>query len=288
MTSRFDQWLWRVARLHTALHGWTRRTTGIHLKGLGFLLRHLRGDHVLDACGHRWLLDHRIGGTFAPLMRGSFTEPETHAFLQYVAAQLDRPFAFVDVGANIGEMMVTMAAHPNCTNAVGFEPHPVCAAACRRNLEINRLSAEVREQLVGDGTAQPYVIDEKESPLSGIRHDVRDAPLTRTVRLDDLPGLMPEPCILLIDVEGAELTVMQGAADTIRAARPLIIFEYHEGTRRNFSLDEVHATIGEGYELFRLRTDGWLDRELGETWNCVAVHADSVFRAIAERRLSPG
>ena len=285
MTSRLDHWLWKTARLHTALHRWMRRTTGVHLKGLGFLLRHLHTDHELEACGHRWLLDHRIGGTYAPLMRGSFTEPETHAFLQYLAQQLEQPFTFVDVGANIGEMMVTMAAHPNCARAVGFEPHPVCATACRRNLAANGLVADVREDLVGDGSAQPYVIDEKESPLSGIRHDVTGARLTPTIRLDDQPNLMAEPCILLIDVEGAELTVVRGGASAIRAARPLIIFEYHAGTRKHFTLDDVRATIGDGFELFRLRSDGWLDRELGDTWNCVAVHAHSRFHPIVQRRL---
>jgi hypothetical protein len=50
----------------------------------------------------------------------------------------------------------------------------------------------------------------------------------RAIRLDDLAreeGIRPD--VLKIDVEGAELWVLQGAREILREARPLILLELH-------------------------------------------------------------
>ena len=268
--------LWELSRIYAHACSLVKKTTGVHLKGVGFLLRRLRSDHQLSACGYQWFVDHRIAATYASLLRGSYNEPETHAFLLRIADSATQSFTFVDVGANIGEMMVPMSAHPKCAVAIAFEPNPVVADVLRRNLVLNGLRGAVFDTLVGDGTEQPYVVNERSSPESGIQRGATGVPLTRTVRLDDTLNVAGD-CVLLIDVEGAELQVMQGAADFIRTNRPLIIFEYHHATRKVFSLDDVRAVIGEDYEILRLRNDGFVDETLTNTWNCVAVHPGSVF-----------
>ncbi|MGQ0813470.1 MAG: FkbM family methyltransferase [Gemmatimonadota bacterium] len=279
--SSADTWLWNAARAYAIIRGAVQRTTGLRLKGLGFLLRRLRTIKVFEAFGFRWFLDNRIAGTYASLVSESFLEPETHDFLHHLAGHCDSGFVFVDVGANIGEMVIPMAAHPNCTRVIAFEPHPVCAEVLRQNLSFNKLdNGVVRAVLVGDGTPQPYVIDVAASPNSGIRPNATGVELTPTVRLDDELGDIHN-CVLLIDVEGAELDVMRGGQTFIRTSRPLIIFEYHELTRECFSLDDVLEVIGADYELLRLRRDGLLDDTLTSTWNCVAIPRHSVFSAIA-------
>lgn len=270
--------LWILSRAYARAYGLIKDRTGRNLKGLGFLLRRLQRDRDFNACGYRWHFDHRIAGTYMRLPGGSFNEPETHRLLNHVASQIKTPVTFIDVGTNIGEMVVVMAAHPNVARVIGFEPHPVCSDVCRRNLQLNRLSADVRTLVVGDGTAQPYVIDPKYAPTSGIKREMVDAPRSPTVRLDDQLEAGAGETIVLIDVEGSELDVMRGAASFIRHQRPLVIFEYNDDNRRVYSLMDVRQVLGEGYEILRLRLDGRLDRNLDDTWNCVAVPTSSAFK----------
>ena len=75
---------------------------------------------------------------------------------------------------------------------------------------------------------------------------------------------------------------MRGGRRLIRSARPLVIFEYHEGTRTHFSLDDVRTEPGEDYDLFRFRSDGFPDNDLRLTWNCVAGSRASHIYTIAK------
>ena len=279
-----DRLIWKTARSYAVLRRLVQQTTGLELKGLGFMLRRLRGTADFEACGYRWHFDHRIASSFASLVSGSFLEPETQALLHHVAVNSPQGFVFVDVGANIGEMVVPMAAEPNCTRVIAFEPHPVCADVLEHNFRINgSRNAVVRPVLIGNGSPQPYVIDDA-APNSGIRPDVEGIELTPTVRLDDELGQV-DRCVLLIDVEGAELDVMRSGRAFIERSQPLIVFEYHADTRKRFSLGDVLEVIGADYKLLRLRSDGMLDTNLDETWNVVAVHPDSTFWRVIEDRI---
>lgn len=283
--SRSEEALWKFTRFYSRLYGLVKDRTGRNLKGLGFLLRHLNEDRKFNACGYRWFFDHRIGGSYMRLVGGSYNEPETQLFLQYVAGAATRSFHFVDVGANIGEMLVTMASHPNVDRVVGFEPHPICVEVCQANAVLNHQSKlQVLRKLVADGSPQPYVMDASFSPTSGIRRDVHPRELTPSVRLDAELHLVGD-CVLLVDVEGAELDVMRSGRTFIAANGPLIIFEYHAETRKHFALADVNDLLGDAYELYRLRTDGFLDRDLTDTWNCVAVDRHSLFAAICAKRV---
>ena len=281
-----DSLIWNVARTFARFRVHVWRRTGIRIKGLGFLLRMLRSDRDFDAFGYRWHLDHRIASAYCSLLEGVFLEPETHAFLRHAAATARASFAFVDVGANIGEMVVDMAGRPQVARVIAFEPHPVCAAVCEANLRLSDRTGEVRCALVGDGSAQVFVIDAKEPQLSGIsRADAGVAVVT--TRLDDVLEDVAN-AVLLIDVEGAELDVLRGATSFIDRARPLIIFEYHDVTRQQFSLEQVRAVLGADYRIMRLRSDGKLDDRIeNDTWNCAAFDVTSPWAEVCKTVMIP-
>ena len=41
------------------------------------------------------------------------------------------------------------------------------------------------------------------------------------------------------------------------------------------SLDDIESVLPDGYRIYRLNRQGELDRELNETWNCVALDVHS-------------
>lgn len=285
MSTFRDKLLWHITLRYAALVGMWHRRNGIHLKGVGFLLRRLRTDFEFVAFGKRWFVDHRIASVYASLVSGYYLEPETHAFLSYLAENAREGFSFINVGANIGEMAVTMALHPNVRGVLAFEPHPICAAVCRQNFLLNDVTkGEVRGSLVGNGSIEPFVIDQHSPQMSGIRHKFANAPMLRTVRLDDEISARG-PAVMLIDVEGAELDVMLGGKQFIRNTLPVIIFEYHSQTRRGFSLGEVLRVLGDDYSIYRLRADGFLDDMLDYTYNCVAANTRSDFYPVIQQRV---
>ena len=91
-------------------------------------------------------------------------------------------------------------------------------------------------------------------------------------------AVLPNTNILKIDVEGAEYLVLRGAQRLLAAKTPLVIFEYITG--RDHRMDEIRQILGDSYDVFRLRSDGKLDRTFTKTWNCVAVSSHSVFHHI--------
>lgn len=278
--------LWHISRKYSRLYARVKDRTGRNIKGLGFLLRRLHADRDFDACGFRWHFDHRIGGTYMRLVGGSFNEPETQAFLDYVLTNVERPVPFVDVGANIGEFVVSLGSDPNVSRVIGFEPHPVCHEVCLRNAQLNDVVVDLRPLVVSDGTAQTYVVDPRYAPTSGIRRDVAGVEPAPTATLDTQLAELRDTFLLLIDVEGAELDVLRGAKELIARANPLIVFEYNDYNRALYSIDQVREVLGEKYDIYRLRLDGMLDRDLSDTWNCVAAPRNNQWFQITERRLA--
>ncbi len=113
---------------------------------------------------------------------------------------------------------------------------------------------------------------------SGIRGTAKTKIRVPTTTLDaSLPVSIRHP-ILLLDVEGAEKDVLVGGINLIKRELPLIIFEYNDVSRAHFNLEQIREVLGSEYEIFRLRqSDGLLDDNLNDTWNCVAVHRQTQY-----------
>jgi FkbM family methyltransferase len=263
------------------------RGLGYRMKGIGFIaIKLIRKDRAIKCNGLSFYLRHEIAGSYGVMIAGYWNEPETHIFLKSVFNSLARRADFIDVGANIGEMIADVARMPNVRNVIAIEPHPVCAAACVETAKLNGFaSITVRQVLLSD---RPKVINysiNAASPNASCMTDMTaDSVCMDASTLDIETAAINNDAILLIDVEGSELDVIRGGREFINRCKPLIIFEYNEVSRQKFHVDDIARELGPQYAIYRLRSnDGFLDGHVQYAWNCVAVHGGSVFNHICDQ-----
>jgi len=251
-----------------------------NIPGFGFFLKKIKNDRILNVKGNKLYLNHKIADNYLRLAAGRYNEPETHIFIHSVTKGIKSKVNFADIGANVGEFILDMATHPQIQHVYGFEPQKEHFAGLTKTIEINGFKhvrlinkpvAETEKEILfyqhpGNQSASGITTEAKEGTLS----------LTSTY-LDKELTQLDLPYIILIDVEGAECDVMRGGINLIRNNKPLLIFEYNHVSRKHFTIDDVQGILGPDYEIYRLRNDGYIDKNFDRTWNLVAVNKTSVF-----------
>jgi FkbM family methyltransferase len=190
-----------------------------------------------------------------------------------------REGAFLDVGANVGQTMLKVLALDRARQYVGFEPQVSCSSVVQRFIDDNDLRNCTILPL-GLFTENRIVkiqlnSGEYDSTASLIEH-FRPNTFYKSHRYvcvrrgDDVVAELNLPSIaaVKIDVEGAELEVVEGLINTIRRDQPFIIFEVLNsclatGEKLDDQVIEFRATRihkmetllrGEGYELYHVLT----------------------------------
>jgi len=179
------------------------------------------------------------------------------AVQEAMVRHLGRGDVFYDVGANLGFFSL-LAAHLSGLEegqVYAFEAAPDNAEAIRRNAALNEIpNVHVIAKAVSDrcGRGRLQIVDDQswsklveygEHPFTERVIDVE------LVAIDELvgSGRIPPPAVVKIDVEGAELAVLDGMRETIDRHRPAIICELHD-THSEF----VAAMERHGYRLINL------------------------------------
>jgi len=274
-----------LIRIYAEVYALIKQLTGRNLPGLGFLLRRCKKDGVLQISGRRMFFDHRIAPSYGVLIIGKWNEPETHLFFKKVLPSITRDFLFIDVGANVGEMVLDVSGYSNCIGIVAFEPISECAEVIRKTSELNNVEHVTVVNKAVSSTNGAVRFGFNISSPSG-SHVVSDSDCTtRNVSACTLDQSFQEysgNAVILIDVEGLELEVLKGGSSLFERTRPLIIFEYNSISKEGFTIKDVQKTLGNGYSIYRLREDARLDRDFSNSWNAVAIHHNSIFKSICE------
>jgi FkbM family methyltransferase len=168
---------------------------------------------------------------------------------------------------------------------VAFEPDAEHASALAVSAALNRAGGQVdirRKALAETAGHRRFVVSPRcrtSSHLAAYEEEQQGETIECSTLDIELLGTSGESgeTVVLIDVEGGELAALQGGAEFIRRRRPLIIFEYHEGTKKIWQLPQLAELLGASYSFFRLRKDGKLDRDCDHAWNCVACCEGSPF-----------
>jgi FkbM family methyltransferase len=155
--------------------------------------------------------------------------------------QLERPPRLVvDVGTNYGTHSIIFLINDIAT--ISFEPNRACHSLFRLICEMNGVQAQIEPVGLGAGEE---VIDlwypEKEEWNGTTRVSVMETlggQLTKTAVMQTtvdsyLGARRVSPDVLKVDTEGADLQVLQGAAETLKRCRPLVLFESWEASDRS-------------------------------------------------------
>jgi FkbM family methyltransferase len=229
----------------------------------------------------------------APLLAGSFETAE----LFFAERFLDSGMTVLDVGAHHGLYTLLASKRVGVHGAViAFEPSPRERRALFLNLVINLCwNVNVQGLALGNEETESdlYVVDDVEAGCNSLRRPDTPAKtsLTRVhvTRLDDWIANhgIAQVDFIKLDVEGAELSVLQGAWQLLeRRPRPVILAEVQDVRTAPWGYrakDIIEHLRERGYKWFRLAGEGHL-----ESLNVKCEKFDGNFVAFPEERETTG
>ena len=174
---------------------------------------------VCERLGRKWLLDNRNWIDQQLLIRRPY-ETEQIEYCRALIRErgLDH---FFDIGANFGLYSVLLAGELDLAKIVAFEPLPRNCDQMSANLFMNGLSDRVqvlRFALSNVNGSHVLHVDEQstgvstimDTPAGGVQRDFRQAIEVETRLFDDLIPDQKVRALVKLDVEGAELKVLEG------------------------------------------------------------------------------
>jgi FkbM family methyltransferase len=184
--------------------------------------------------GFRWLVATRssfLFGTYEPTQTRLFEELVKPADVVY------------DIGAHFGYYtLLSSKLVGDRGRIIAFEPSPGNLARLYRHIELNRRSnVQVLELAVSDHEGTAHF---ETRTGSGVGHLADDGPLeVKLTTLDSLSQL-PLPQVMKVDVEGAEVGVLNGAKSLFSKCKPVIFLSLHGDDLKKTCLEILS---GHGY-----------------------------------------
>jgi FkbM family methyltransferase len=178
---------------------------------------------------------------------------------------------FLDVGANIGQTLMKLRS-VSAVPYIGMEPNPECVIYLEKLIKVNKLK-DCTICPVGLSNRNGLVVfynSFEGSPLGtmvegyNVQHNLYRTQIVSVLRGDDLiPGTFPvkDIAIIKIDVEGAELEVIEGMERILNDYRPYVICEIvpimkEEDHNKEFRQERIDRLISRmkmhNYAMFRV------------------------------------
>jgi FkbM family methyltransferase len=184
-----------------------------------------------------------------------------------LASTLRSEGTYVDVGTNRGQVLGQAVRVAPRGRHIAFEPIPALAVEVTRAFP----GVECRQMALSSaaGTAE-FCHFRTLDGWSGLRRspeisDERGDPEYITVAVSTLDAEVGEltPTVVKIDVEGAELDVLEGGRAMLATARPVVIFEHVAAAASLYGDDPAapwDLLDGLGYEIFSVTGEGRFTR----------------------------
>jgi len=173
-----------------------------------------------------------------------------------------------DVGANKGSFVWWLSRWCRDGRVIAFEPQPAFAArlaAVCRSLKLENVTVEAKAVHSRSG-AQDLFVPAGHSPGASLTQKAVEATSFTTlsvpvVALDDYFAESDKVALLKIDVEGAELGVLQGAERILRQHAPLLVFECENRHLAPGHVERIKLLAREGFYdgiVFHRVIDGFM------------------------------
>lgn len=210
--------------------------------------------------------------------RGSYEEP----MLRTISRLLRPGMRVLDVGANIGVHTMVAAHRVGQTGeVVAVEPQRETSRRLRENIALNQLSnVRVHQVALGSaaGTGRIHHVSRANDGMATMRLGDRElAASSELVEVTTLGQVVAEawggagPDLIKIDVEGGELAVLEGGAETFRRNPPsYVLVECIERHLQRFggsSRELVEWLECRGYQVRALSMGRWRRVRKGERMN---------------------
>lgn len=179
---------------------------------------------------------------------------------------------FVDIGANVGQHTLFMAAHGSQVHC--FEPFATVRDQLQRQIAANQLLTITVHPLglSNENTRLPFFAPTGNNV--GIGSFDADTTSKGNVSIGELELIRGDDYfskagiehidLMKIDVEGFEKLALEGLQQTLRSTRPIIVCELTYGQSLSFqNLEELRRHLPEYYQLFtfdKRKADGSKDR----------------------------
>lgn len=193
---------------------------------------------------------------------GIYYEKNLTEILSFIILRLKSP-VFYDIGANHGYYTIKYASLTKQIYA--FEPVSKTFDLLKRNIRLNKINNAFAYKLGVSDENKKTIINLYNSCANDsifIRNIPEDHPCKligtekiQTIKLDSFvkENNIPAAQIIKIDVEGAELFVLNGARETLTGNKPLIVFEYSDSTYGDagYSIQDIYTYFnGMNYLFF--------------------------------------
>ena len=186
----------------------------------------------------------------------------------------------IDVGANVGIFSLQVAQITNDTSRVlAIEAHPKIARFLTKNISLNGFkNIEVIPKAVGAIRQKIFLSDLRSDDMNHVSQSSKDSIEVDQITLDEVTTGYEEIYFLKIDVEGSEYQVLDGAANTLRKTRYLMVEYYPKAyDRSGISLSQVTEKLEmHGFEIINRKELGIFHQTVnldeGKFIDIVAVH----------------
>ena len=151
-----------------------------------------------------------------------------------------------DIGANIGQSAMLMLYHRNIENIVLVDPNPEALSKAAENLILNNLSQKAKfipafisdknDDVIDFYTVGAGAAGSKFKGFAKTAKKLKSYYPVNTLTVDHLvksTGISPD--LIKVDVEGAEIEVLNGATELAKKMNTTFILEIHSGEELNIT-----------------------------------------------------